>query len=58
MCIDYYELNKINIKGNYPLPQIDDLLDGINATKYLTELISHWGTIKSTLWMKMLKKWM
>jgi len=26
-CIDYKELNKINIKNKYPLPQIDDLLD-------------------------------
>ncbi len=25
MCIDYRSLNKITIKNNYPLPQIDDL---------------------------------
>ena len=27
MCIDYRELNKINIKNKYPLPCIDDLFD-------------------------------
>jgi hypothetical protein len=27
MCIDYYALNKIKVKYNYPLPRIDDLLD-------------------------------
>jgi hypothetical protein len=27
MCIDYYALNKITIKNNYLLPQIDDLLN-------------------------------
>jgi hypothetical protein len=27
MCIDYWELNKVTIKNQYPLPRIDDLLD-------------------------------
>ncbi|XP_071712228.1 uncharacterized protein [Rutidosis leptorrhynchoides] len=27
MCIDYHELNKLNIKNRYPLPRIDDLFD-------------------------------
>ena len=27
MCIDYRQLNKLNIKNKYPLPRIDDLFD-------------------------------
>jgi len=27
LCVDYRELNKITIKYNYPLPQMDDLFD-------------------------------
>jgi len=26
LCIDYIQLNKVNIKNRYPLPRIDDLL--------------------------------
>jgi hypothetical protein len=34
MCIDYHTLNKITIKNNYPLPQIDDLFDYLNGACY------------------------
>jgi hypothetical protein len=27
MYVDYWELNKVTIKNQYPLPRIDDLLD-------------------------------
>ena len=27
MCIDYRELNNVNIQNNYPLPRIDDLFN-------------------------------
>nr|GFB58882.1 putative reverse transcriptase domain-containing protein [Tanacetum cinerariifolium] len=27
MCIDFWELNKLNVKNCYPLPRIDDLSD-------------------------------
>jgi hypothetical protein len=27
LCIDFRQLNKVNIKINYPFPMIDDLLD-------------------------------
>jgi hypothetical protein len=27
MCVDYWALNKITVKNQYPLPRIDDLLD-------------------------------
>jgi len=36
MCINYYALNKIMIKINYPLPCIDDLLDRLNGAKYFS----------------------
>ncbi|GKA17497.1 putative reverse transcriptase domain-containing protein [Tanacetum coccineum] len=32
MCIDYRELNKLNLKNHYPLPRIDDLFDQL--TRY------------------------
>jgi hypothetical protein len=31
MCIYYRSSNKITIKNNYPLPQIDDLFDCLNG---------------------------
>jgi hypothetical protein len=31
MCIDYRTLNKITMKNNYPLPQIDDIFDRLNG---------------------------
>ena len=27
LYVDYHELNKVTIKSEYPLPQIDDLFD-------------------------------
>lgn len=27
MCVDYWDLNKITVTNQYPLPRIDDLLD-------------------------------
>jgi hypothetical protein len=34
LCINYCALNKITMKNNYLLPQIDDLLDWLNRAKY------------------------
>jgi hypothetical protein len=34
MCIDYYILNKITNKNNYPLPRINDLFDHLNGAIY------------------------
>nr|GEX27109.1 putative reverse transcriptase domain-containing protein [Tanacetum cinerariifolium] len=34
MCIDYRELNKLNVKNRYPLPRIDDLFDQLDASNH------------------------
>nr|GEV26753.1 hypothetical protein [Tanacetum cinerariifolium] len=31
MCIDYHELNKLNVKNHYPLSRIDDLFDQLQS---------------------------
>jgi hypothetical protein len=36
MCIDYHDLNKISIKINCPLPQIDDFLNCLNEACYFS----------------------
>ena len=38
LCIDYRELNKALIKDNYPLPNIEDLIDSLCGKKYFTKL--------------------
>jgi len=38
MCVDYRALNKITIKNNYPLPQIDDLFDRLAGAVYFTRI--------------------
>lgn len=38
MCINYRDLNKINIKKKYPLPCIEDLLDQLQHAKFFTKL--------------------
>ncbi|GJV39475.1 hypothetical protein Tco_1417915 [Tanacetum coccineum] len=38
MCIDYRELNKLNIKNRYPLPRIDDLFDQLQGSQHLSKL--------------------
>ena len=32
MCIDYRQLNKVNIKNKYPIPRIDDLFDQLQGS--------------------------
>nr|GEW21199.1 putative reverse transcriptase domain, ribonuclease H-like domain, aspartic peptidase domain protein [Tanacetum cinerariifolium] len=34
ICIDYRELNTLNLKNRYPLPRIDDLFDQLQGTRY------------------------
>ena len=38
LCIDYIQLNKVTIKKNYPLPQINDLFDQVGGEKDLSNL--------------------
>jgi hypothetical protein len=33
LCIDYKQLNKVNIKNKYPLPRINDLFDQVGGAK-------------------------
>jgi hypothetical protein len=38
MCIDYNALNKITIKNNYPLHQIDDLFNCRKGVSYFNQI--------------------
>ena len=33
MCIDFWDLNKLTIKNEYPLPCIDDLFDKLHEAQ-------------------------
>jgi len=34
MCVDYWGLNKITVKDQYPLPYIDDILDKLHGDSF------------------------
>ncbi|XP_068248783.1 uncharacterized protein [Palaemon carinicauda] len=38
LCTDYRKLNKVTIKDSYPLPMVNDILDNIRNTKFLTQI--------------------
>ncbi|WMV29770.1 hypothetical protein MTR67_023155 [Solanum verrucosum] len=38
MCIDYWQLNKVNIKNKYPLPRINDLFDQFQGASYFSKI--------------------
>lgn len=44
-CVDFRQLNDITIKDSHPLPRIDDTLDAISGSKYLSTL-----DLKSGYW--------
>lgn len=37
-CVDYRHLNTITVKGKYPVPIINELLDELAGTAYFTSL--------------------
>ena len=38
LCIDYKELNKVTIRNQYPLPQIDDLFDQLQGARVFSKI--------------------
>ncbi|GJX82472.1 putative reverse transcriptase domain-containing protein [Tanacetum coccineum] len=38
MCIDYRELNKLEVKNRYPLPRIDDLFDRLQGSSVYSKI--------------------
>ena len=42
-CQDYRYINEWTIKNAYPLPIIQDLIDGLQGMKYFTKLDIRWG---------------
>lgn len=37
-CVDYRQLNVITVKGKYPVPIIEELLDELSGASYFTTL--------------------
>lgn len=38
MCVDFRAVNRITVKDGYPLPLIEDQIDRLESSKYLTSL--------------------
>ena len=38
MCIDYRQLNRVNINNKYPLTQMDDLFDQLQRASYFSKI--------------------
>ena len=49
-CVDYLLLNAITVKGKYPIPIIEELLDELSGASYFTTLDLQAGFHQ--IWMK------
>lgn len=38
MCVDYIYLNSLTVKHDYPMPIIDELLDELYGSKFLSKI--------------------
>ena len=38
LCIDYRQLNKVEVKKMYPFPRTDDLFDQLRGTKVFSKI--------------------
>jgi hypothetical protein len=43
LCIDYLQLNNMNIKYKYPFPRIDDLFDKLRGATVLSNIDFRYG---------------
>ena len=50
LCTDYRKLNAVTIPDSYPIPRIDDLVDSVGQSKYLSkvDLVKGYYQIKLT----------
>ena len=42
MCVDYRRLNAASLSDAYPMPRIEDLIDGLGKAKFITTLDRYW----------------
>ena len=38
VCVDYRRLNALSLSDGYPMPRIEDLIDGLGKAKFTTTL--------------------
>ena len=50
LCINYWILNKVMIKDQYPLPRIDDLFDQLQGAQYFSKIDLWLGYHKLKIW--------